>query len=55
MLIEVTFGNTTELDAFITAEIPRLTQVREDMPKYTLPDYEEVNQLFRQLLKECWQ
>ena len=44
-----------ELDAFITAEIPRLTQVREDMPKYTLPDYEEVNQLFRQLLKECWQ
>lgn len=43
------------LDAFIQAEIPRLMQVRDDMPKYSLPDYEEVNTLFRRLLKEVWE
>lgn len=43
-----------KLDEFLQAEIARLLQVRDNLPKYTLPDYEDVNALFRQLLKEAW-
>ena len=44
-----------ELDAFIQEEIPRLTQTRNDMPQKPLPDYEEVNRYFRDMLKAAWQ
>lgn len=44
-----------ELDDFIMAEIPRLTQVKNEIPEKSLPDYEEVNQYFRQMLKAAWQ
>ena len=43
-----------KLDEFLQAEIARLLQVRDNLPQYTLPDYEDVNTLFRQLLKEAW-
>ena len=42
------------LDDFLQTEIPRLIQVRDNMPKYVMPDYEEVNTLFRKMLKEAW-
>lgn len=44
-----------ELDAFITTEIPRLKQVRDGMPDVVQAGYEEVNRLFRQLLKAAWE
>jgi predicted nucleotidyltransferase len=43
-----------ELDSFILAEIPRLTQVRDDMPHQSQADYEDLNQLFRQMLQDAW-
>lgn len=43
------------LDAFIQAEIPRLQQARENLPEYVMPDYEEVNAIFRRILKEAWE
>ena len=43
-----------ELDAFLLAEMPRLKQVRDDMPYEQQPDYDGVNQLFRQLLQDAW-
>lgn len=43
-----------ELDDFIMAEIPRLKEIRDNMPQEPQRDYEEVNRLFRQLLKDAW-
>ena len=43
-----------ELDAFITEELPRLTQVRDNLPQQPLPDYDGVNDLFRRLLNAAW-
>lgn len=43
------------LDNFILAEIPRLTQVRNDLPQTPMPGYEEVNDYFRHLLKQAWE
>lgn len=44
-----------ELDTFLTEEIDRLKQVRDDMPYEQQPDFEGVNQLFRQMLKAAWE
>lgn len=44
-----------ELDAFILAEMPRLKEVRDSMPQLKQLGYEEVNRIFRQLLKDAWE
>lgn len=44
-----------ELDAFIQSEIPRLKQVRDDMPCQPQSGYDEINRIFRQLLKAAWE
>ena len=44
-----------ELDNFILAEIPRLKQIREDLPPIPPLTYDMVNQYFRQLLKAAWE
>lgn len=43
-----------ELDAFIIEELPRLTRVRDNLPQQPLPEYDGVNELFRQLLNAAW-
>ena len=43
------------LDDFIQKETPRLIQVRDDLPKTPLPEYDEVNDYFRHLLKRAWE
>jgi len=42
------------LDEFIMAEIPRLTQVRDNLPAPSLADYGELNDCFRRILREAW-
>lgn len=42
-----------ELDAFVLNEIPRLIQVRDNMPHQVQAGYEEFNQLFRQMLQKA--
>ena len=44
-----------QLDDFILAEIPRLKEVRDNLTTQTQPGYEEINDLFRQLLKDAWE
>ena len=44
-----------ELDAFILAEMPRLKEVRENLPQLKQFGYEKVNRIFRQLLKDAWE
>lgn len=43
-----------ELDAFILQELPRLKQIRNEMPQSPAVGYEGVNELFRQILKQTW-
>lgn len=44
-----------ELDSFIRQEIPRLKQLRDEMPHRDTFGYEQVNELFRQVLRQVWQ
>lgn len=42
------------LDEFISGEIPRLIQIRDNLPNPELPGYEALNERFLRILRDAW-